>query len=148
MESLFVESEQIVFREIHGDPIFDVYDDEGWIQVEHNDLDDQELNNLYNEVLLQTIGFLLMDGSRLGLRNSICEDYCANWAFGNNSPILTCRYNKEHEDFKSFNLIKHGMFLRNVEIHENKWIVETGDLVLLYERSHEDKIPVPCEMLR
>ncbi|KAF3505312.1 hypothetical protein F2Q69_00045785 [Brassica cretica] len=148
MESLFVESEQIVFREIHGDPIFDVYDDEGWIQVEENDLDDQELNNLYNEVLLQTIGFLLMDGTRLGLRNSICEDYCANWAFGNNSPILTRRYNKEHKDFKSFNLIKHGMFLRSVEIHENKWIVETGDLVLLYERSHEDKIPVPCEMLR
>ena len=124
MESLFVESEQIVFREIHGDPIFDVYDDEGWIQVEENDLDDQELNNLYNEVLLRTIGFLLMDGTRLGLRNSICEDYCANWAFGNNSPILTRQCNKEHKDFKSFSLIKHGMFLRSVGIHENKWIVE------------------------
>ena len=105
---MFVESEQIVFREIHGDSIFDVYDDEGWIQVEDNDLDDQELNNLYNEVLLQTIGFILMNGSRLGLHNSIYEDYCANWAFGNNSPILTCRCNKEHKDFKSFNLIKHG----------------------------------------
>ncbi|KAL0731436.1 hypothetical protein Bca4012_027530 [Brassica carinata] len=39
MVNLFKESEEIVFREIHGDPIFDIYDDDDddWIQDKHVD---------------------------------------------------------------------------------------------------------------
>ena len=32
MENLFVESEVIIYKEIVGDPIFDVYNEEGGIQ--------------------------------------------------------------------------------------------------------------------
>lgn len=95
---------QDLYSEIYGPPVYDVYDDEGWIQVENKDLDDHELNNLFSEVLLQTVVFFLVDGSCLGLHNSISEeDYCANWAFGDSSPISTHRFNKENTGFKSFN---------------------------------------------
>lgn len=88
---------QDLYSEIYGPPVYDVYDDEGWIQVENKDLDDHELNNLFSEVLLQTVVFFLVDGSCLGLHNSISEeDYCANWAFGDSSPISTHRFNKEN----------------------------------------------------
>ncbi|KAL0863460.1 hypothetical protein Bca101_042578 [Brassica carinata] len=40
MENLFVESEEIVYKVIVGDPIFDVYGDDDWIQDKYVDQSD------------------------------------------------------------------------------------------------------------
>ena len=36
MKNLFAKSEFIVYKEIAGGPIFDLYDDDGWIQYNDN----------------------------------------------------------------------------------------------------------------
>ncbi|WZY80377.1 hypothetical protein YC2023_026761 [Brassica napus] len=98
MENLFVDREVIVYKEIVGDPIFDVYDDEGWIQYSDNKLDRCEVNSLGDDVTLEEIGFLLVYGSILELSNSRSNDLGANWALLNIGPIkaFTCNRNEEH----------------------------------------------------
>ena len=39
MENLFAESEEIVYRAIVGELIFDVYDDDDWIQYKYIESD-------------------------------------------------------------------------------------------------------------
>uniref|UniRef100_M4DWW7 Uncharacterized protein n=1 Tax=Brassica campestris TaxID=3711 RepID=M4DWW7_BRACM len=65
MVNLFAESVEIVFRDIHGNPIFDIYNDEDQIQDEDK-LDDRESNNQSDEVHYQQIGFLLTDDEMEG----------------------------------------------------------------------------------
>ncbi|KAL0713824.1 hypothetical protein Bca4012_020802 [Brassica carinata] len=76
MANLFVESEVIVYKEIVGDPIFDVYDDEDQIQNEDNEFDVQASNN---EVSLQKIGLFAVEGRNLALNNSRTKDFGGNW---------------------------------------------------------------------
>ena len=39
MENLFVESEELVYIDIVGDPIFDVYDDDDCVQYKYTEFD-------------------------------------------------------------------------------------------------------------
>ena len=39
MENLFVESEELVYIDIVGDPIFDVYDDDDCVQYKYPEFD-------------------------------------------------------------------------------------------------------------
>ncbi|KAF2615725.1 hypothetical protein F2Q70_00008891 [Brassica cretica] len=52
MANLFVESEETVYIKIFGDPIFDVYDDEGRIRDRDNELCDK-MDNRRDELSLQ-----------------------------------------------------------------------------------------------
>ncbi|KAL0900335.1 hypothetical protein Bca101_084296 [Brassica carinata] len=86
MANLFLQSEEIVYINIVGDPIFDIYDDDGWIQYDYNEIYGQEVDKLSDEVIRQNI-FFLMDGSNLKQDNSRFGSCGANWAFVRGDPI-------------------------------------------------------------
>ena len=67
MKTLFVEKEVVFYIEIIGDPIFDVYEDEGKIQDEGNEFEVKGVDNWRGDLLLQKI---LVKGNYLELHNS------------------------------------------------------------------------------
>ncbi|WZZ17161.1 hypothetical protein YC2023_110250 [Brassica napus] len=82
MENLFAKSEIIIYKKIVGGPIFDVYDDGGWIHDEGSGFEVQDLGNWRDavflhkilveinksdEVSLQKIGFLVVEGKNLAV---------------------------------------------------------------------------------
>ncbi|KAF2539923.1 hypothetical protein F2Q68_00019284 [Brassica cretica] len=74
MANLFAESEEIVFRKIRGDPIFDLYGDEGRIRDEGNDVEVKDVGSWRDEVLPQKI---LVEVNNLELDNPRFDDYGA-----------------------------------------------------------------------
>ncbi|KAG5398703.1 hypothetical protein IGI04_020517 [Brassica rapa subsp. trilocularis] len=59
MANLFLPSEEIVYIDFVGDPIFDLYDDYSWIQYDNNEFYGQELDKLGDEVTHWNILFLV-----------------------------------------------------------------------------------------
>ncbi|KAL0690192.1 hypothetical protein Bca4012_089870 [Brassica carinata] len=97
MANFFVESEVIVYKEIVGDPVYDIYDDEGRIQDESNDVEVKDVGSWREEVVLQKI---LLEVN-LELHNSRFGNHGASWAFVKTDPIkaTTHHRNKEHMYF-------------------------------------------------
>ncbi|KAG5385636.1 hypothetical protein IGI04_037106 [Brassica rapa subsp. trilocularis] len=76
MANLFVEIEIIVYKEIVGDPVFGIYDDEGQIQDEGNDF-------AVKDILMEV---------NLELHNSRVGNHGASWAFVKTGPIKATRW--------------------------------------------------------
>ena len=79
MANLFVESEETVYIKIVGDPIFDVYDDEGRIRDGDNELCDR-MDNRRDELSLQDNCFGLVECSNL-------KNQTFFWAYTKRSTI-------------------------------------------------------------
>ena len=107
MENLFAKSEIIVYKEIVGSPIFDLYDDIGWIQYNDNKLDGHEVNNLGDVVFLEKIRFLLVEGNSLEIGNSRSNDCGTSCALKKTGPIRASTHNRndEHMDIPSSTLM-------------------------------------------
>ncbi|KAF3564980.1 hypothetical protein DY000_02014205 [Brassica cretica] len=93
MKNLFAKSEVIVYKEIAGGPIFDLYDDDGWIQYNDNKFDGHEVDNLGDEVSLEKIRFLLVEGNNLEKGNSRSNDCGTSWALKKTGPIRASTHN-------------------------------------------------------
>ncbi|KAJ4872825.1 Uncharacterized protein Rs2_45505 [Raphanus sativus] len=104
MANLFVDSEIIVYKTIIGSPIFDLYDDDGWIQYDDKELRGQEVDKLSEEVTRQNI-FILVDGSNLKQGNSRFGSSGANWAFVKGDPIRAFNRSEEMESLTSMLII-------------------------------------------
>ncbi|KAF3531844.1 hypothetical protein DY000_02041722 [Brassica cretica] len=80
-----------------GDPVYDIYDDEGRIQDESNDVEVKDVGSWREEVLLQKI----LVEVNLELHNSRFGNHGASWAFVKTDPIkaTTHHRNKEHMYF-------------------------------------------------
>uniref|UniRef100_A0A0D3E8E5 Uncharacterized protein n=1 Tax=Brassica oleracea var. oleracea TaxID=109376 RepID=A0A0D3E8E5_BRAOL len=100
-------SEVIVYKEIAGGPIFDLYDDDGWIQYNDNKFDGHEVDNLGDEVSLEKIRFLLVEGNSLEIGNSRSNDCGTSWALKKTGPIRAFTHNRndEHMDIPSSTLM-------------------------------------------
>ena len=85
MENLLCQSEEIVYIDIVGDPIFDLYDDDSWIQYDNNEFYGQVVDKLSDEVTRHNI-FLLVDGSNLKQSYSRLGSCGASWAFDKSDP--------------------------------------------------------------
>ncbi|KAF3485281.1 hypothetical protein F2Q69_00054181 [Brassica cretica] len=60
MANLFLQNEEIVYIDIVGNPIFDLYDDDGWIQYDDSEFYCQEVDKLSDEVIRQNVFFLII----------------------------------------------------------------------------------------
>ncbi|KAF2531119.1 hypothetical protein F2Q70_00030711 [Brassica cretica] len=96
MANLFLQNEEIVYIDIVGDPIFDLYDDDGWIQYDDSEFYCQEVDKLSDEVIRQNV-FFLMDGSNLKQGKSRFGSCGASWAFVKDDPIGAFTHHRSEE---------------------------------------------------
>ena len=115
MANLFVESEEIVFREIRGGPIFDLYDDEGRIRDEDNDVEVKDVGSWRDEVLPQKI---LVEVNNLELNNPRFDDYGANWALTEDGPTSAFTYHRNKEEHMDISFMMITLFTVQIEVDE------------------------------
>ncbi|KAF2573587.1 hypothetical protein F2Q70_00001046 [Brassica cretica] len=115
MANLFAESEEIVFRKIRGDPIFDLYGDEGRIRDEGNDVEVKDVGSWRDEVLPQKI---LVEVNNLELDNPRFDDYGANWAFTEDGPTSAFTYHRNKEEHMDISFMMITLFTVQVEVDE------------------------------
>uniref|UniRef100_A0A0D3E7Q2 DUF659 domain-containing protein n=2 Tax=Brassica oleracea var. oleracea TaxID=109376 RepID=A0A0D3E7Q2_BRAOL len=111
MENLFCQSEEIVYIDIVSDPIFYLYDDDGWIQYDDNEFYGQVVDKLSDEVTRHNI-FLLVGGSNLRQGYSRFGSCGASWAFVKSDPVRAFTHHRS-EEMESFMPIFPGILRIN-----------------------------------
>ena len=117
MENLFIESEETVYIEIVGDPICDLYDDDGWIQYDVNEFYGQVNDKLSDEVTRQNT-FLLVDGINLKQGNSRFGSCGASWAFVKGDPVQAFTHHRDKEEHMDISFMIITLFTAQVDFDE------------------------------